>query len=55
MLNAKHHEKEAQIIADAGKLNTVTIATSMAGRGQDIKLGGKQINKNDNSTLGEKK
>ena len=54
VLNAKHHEKEAQIIADAGKLNTVTIATSMAGRGQDIKLGGKQIDKNDNSTLEEK-
>ena len=51
VLNAKHHEKEAQIIADAGKMNTVTIATSMAGRGQDIKLGGKQIDKNDNSTL----
>ncbi|SVC13943.1 uncharacterized protein METZ01_LOCUS266797, partial [marine metagenome] len=54
VLNAKHHEKEAQIIADAGKLSTVTIATSMAGRGQDIKLGGKQIDKNDNSTLEEK-
>jgi len=54
VLNAKHHEKEAQIIADAGKMNTVTIATSMAGRGQDIKLGGKQIDKNDNSTLEEK-
>ena len=54
VLNAKYHEKEAQIIADAGKLNTVTIATSMAGRGQDIKLGGKQININDNATLGEK-
>ena len=54
VLNAKQHEKEAQIIANAGKLNTVTIATSMAGRGQDIKLGGKQINKDDNSTLKEK-
>jgi len=54
VLNAKHHEKEAQIIADAGKMNAVTIATSMAGRGQDIKLGGKQIDKNDNSTLEEK-
>lgn len=54
VLNAKHHEKEAQIIADAGKLNTVTIATSMAGRGQDIKLGGKQIDKNDNSTIEKK-
>ena len=54
VLNAKQHEKEAQIIADAGKMNTVTIATSMAGRGQDIKLGGKQIDKNDNSTLRRK-
>jgi preprotein translocase subunit SecA len=54
VLNAKHHEKEAQIIADAGKLNVVTISTSMAGRGQDIKLGGKQIDKSDKSTLEEK-
>ena len=43
--------EEAQIIADAGKLNTVTIATSMAGRGQDIKLGGKQIDKNDKKEI----
>ena len=40
VLNARQHEKEAQIIADAGKLNAVTIATNMAGRGTDIKLGG---------------
>ncbi len=40
VLNAKHHEKEAQIIAEAGKINAVTIATNMAGRGTDIKLGG---------------
>ena len=40
VLNAKHHEKEAEIIAQAGKLNAVTIATNMAGRGTDIMLGG---------------
>ncbi len=39
VLNAKFHEKEAQIIADAGKRGVVTIATNMAGRGTDIKLG----------------
>ncbi|KPP86471.1 MAG: preprotein translocase, SecA subunit [Rhodobacteraceae bacterium HLUCCO07] len=40
VLNARQHEKEAQIIADAGKFGAVTIATNMAGRGTDIKLGG---------------
>ena len=40
VLNAKHHEKEAQIVAQAGKLGAVTIATNMAGRGTDILLGG---------------
>ncbi len=40
VLNARQHEQEAQIIADAGKLSAVTIATNMAGRGTDIKLGG---------------
>ncbi len=40
VLNAKQHEKEAKIIAEAGKTGTVTIATNMAGRGTDIKLGG---------------
>ena len=40
VLNAKQHEKEAKIIAEAGKLKAVTIATNMAGRGTDIKLGG---------------
>ena len=40
VLNAKHHEQEAKIIAEAGKTNAVTIATNMAGRGTDIKLGG---------------
>ncbi|MBZ9578625.1 preprotein translocase subunit SecA [Patescibacteria group bacterium] len=40
ILNAKHHEREGQIIAQAGKLKAVTIATNMAGRGVDIILGG---------------
>ena len=40
VLNAKYHEKEAQIVAQAGKLGAVTIATNMAGRGTDIMLGG---------------
>ena len=40
VLNAKYHEKEAEIIAQAGKFNAVTIATNMAGRGTDIMLGG---------------
>ncbi len=40
VLNAKNHEKEAEIIAQAGKYNAVTIATNMAGRGTDIMLGG---------------
>ena len=40
ILNAKQHEKEAKIIAEAGKIGAVTIATNMAGRGTDIKLGG---------------
>ena len=40
VLNAKNHEKEADIVADAGRLGRVTIATNMAGRGTDIHLGG---------------
>ena len=40
VLNAKYHEKEAEIVAQAGKLGAVTIATNMAGRGTDITLGG---------------
>ena len=40
VLNAKHHEKEAEYVAQAGRLGTVTIATNMAGRGTDILLGG---------------
>ena len=44
ILNAKHHEKEGQILAQAGKLSQVTIATNMAGRGVDIILGGNPQN-----------
>ncbi|UWQ21953.1 preprotein translocase subunit SecA [Jannaschia sp. W003] len=40
VLNARQHEKEAKIVAEAGRLNAVTIATNMAGRGTDIQLGG---------------
>ena len=40
VLNAKQHEKEAKIIAEAGKIGAITIATNMAGRGTDIQLGG---------------
>jgi len=47
VLNAKNHEKEANIIADAGKFNAVTCATNMAGRGTDVKLGGKVVNGNN--------
>ena len=41
VLNAKQHEREAEIVAQAGKQGAVTIATNMAGRGTDIMLGGK--------------
>ena len=58
ILNAKHHEKEAMIIANAGKPGMVTIATNMAGRGTDIVLGGKkddqssdEWNKNNKTVL----
>ena len=44
VLNAKNHKKEAEIIANAGKLNSVIITTSISGRGVDIKLGGKENN-----------
>ncbi|RDY22831.1 preprotein translocase subunit SecA [Romboutsia maritimum] len=43
VLNAKHHDKEAEIIAQAGRLGSVTIATNMAGRGTDIVLGGNPV------------
>ena len=48
VLNAKHHENEAKIIAEAGKPGAVTIATNMAGRGTDIKLGGNKNYKDEN-------
>ena len=44
VLNAKNHEREADIIADAGKLKSIIITTSISGRGVDIKLGGKESN-----------
>jgi preprotein translocase subunit SecA len=47
VLNAKHHEKEAHIIAQAGKFGAVTVATNMAGRGVDIILGGYPFNKEE--------
>ena len=47
VLNAKRHEKEAIIIADAGKIDAVTVSTNMAGRGTDIKLGGKSFSENN--------
>ena len=47
VLNAKNHENEAEIIASAGKLNSVIITTSISGRGVDIQLGGKKGNEPD--------
>ena len=57
ILNAKQHEKEAKIIAEAGKIGAVTIATNMAGRGTDIKLGGNKnfIEEGKNNDLNEYK
>ncbi len=52
LLNAKNHEKEGKIVADAGKSGSITIATNMAGRGVDIMLGGTPPNK-DNSAYSE--
>ena len=53
LLNAKYHEKEAQIIAEAGRFGAITIATNMAGRGTDIMLGG-DVQKEINSTINKK-
>ncbi|MAV56478.1 MAG: preprotein translocase subunit SecA [Candidatus Pelagibacter sp.] len=56
VLNAKHHESEANIIAEAGKSNTITIATNMAGRGTDIQLGGnKNLEKIENIKIDKQK
>ncbi len=53
VLNAKNHEKEAEIIANAGKTNSIIITTSISGRGVDIKLGGfDQLEKDDVKKLG---
>lgn len=51
VLNAKHHEKEAKIIAEAGRLGAVTVATNMAGRGVDIILGGTMPEDKDSEKL----
>ena len=55
ILNAKHHEKEAEIIANAGKPGMVTIATNMAGRGTDIVLGGKKEDQSQDSWIDNNK
>ncbi|MFH1561730.1 MAG: preprotein translocase subunit SecA [Patescibacteria group bacterium] len=52
ILNAKHHQQEAKIIAQAGKLGAVTIATNMAGRGVDIVLGGETPSKTEKNYKG---
>ena len=51
VLNAKNHEKEADIIANAGKLNSVIITTSISGRGVDIQLGGKKISNGESKNI----
>jgi len=51
LLNAKQHEKEAEIISQAGKVGAVTVATNMAGRGVDIILGGHPFNKEENEKV----
>jgi preprotein translocase subunit SecA len=53
VLNAKHHEKEAAIIAQAGRLEAVTVATNMAGRGVDIILGGNPEGRDEEEWQGE--
>jgi preprotein translocase subunit SecA len=54
VLNAKNHEKEAEIIANAGKINSIIITTSISGRGVDIQLGGKRGSIPDNELNVEK-
>ncbi|MDB4232709.1 preprotein translocase subunit SecA [Candidatus Pelagibacter sp.] len=54
VLNAKNHENEAEIIANAGKLNSVIITTSISGRGVDIQLGGKKGSQPDEELLANK-
>ena len=54
VLNAKNHENEAEIIANAGKLNSVIITTSISGRGVDIQLGGKKGSQPDEELLTNK-
>ena len=51
VLNAKNHEREAEIIANAGKLNSVIITTSISGRGVDIQLGGKKPSSDKSNNL----
>jgi preprotein translocase subunit SecA len=51
VLNAKYHQREAEIVAEAGKVGTITIATNMAGRGTDIKLGGASSGEFDEELL----
>jgi preprotein translocase subunit SecA len=55
VLNAKHHEKEAAIVAQAGRLEAVTVATNMAGRGVDIILGGNPEGRDEQEWLEEHK
>ena len=55
VLNAKNHEKEAEIIANAGKLNSVIITTSISGRGVDIQLGGKNEIATDRNNIEKNK
>ena len=54
VLNAKNHEREAEIIANAGKLNSIIITTSISGRGVDIQLGGKKGETNNDDLNKEK-
>ena len=54
VLNAKNHEREADIIANAGKENSIIITTSISGRGVDIKLGGKNIDNTDKDKIKQK-